>query len=66
MVDGKARNMGLGSYPKVSVAKALLLMHRLRREFWDPVDCWQKIRKWRDDLTVEQYVAVQRFFDRRL
>jgi hypothetical protein len=37
MRDGKSREMGLGSYPKVSLAKAWATVHELRQTFFDPV-----------------------------
>jgi len=37
MHDGKSREMGLGSYPKVSLAKAHAMVQELRLTFFDPV-----------------------------
>jgi Arm DNA-binding domain len=37
MHDGKSREMGLGSYPKVSLAVAHARVHELRQTFFDPV-----------------------------
>jgi hypothetical protein len=37
MHDGKAREMGLGSYPKVSYEAALVRVRELRQTFFDPV-----------------------------
>ena len=45
MVDGKAREMGIGAYPRVSYAEALARARELRTGFFDPVAVRRQIEK---------------------
>jgi len=58
MHDGKAREMGLGSYPKVSYAEAVRRVQELRATFFDPVAVrYEAVRRRRAEEHVPAVAA---------
>src|SRR2546429_6238452 len=62
MHDGKSREMGLGSYPKVSLAVAHARVHHLRQKVFHPVDVAHEAEKGKhaeDPAAVETHVLAR-------